>query len=96
MEFLSSLVFLYVIIFFLWTIKADFFFVIFTAVVFLYLIIGFFTKSPLRLFFEIIKFIIENPLGLVLLILPLTSYLLSNVIQNIIHSKEKRKSLNSI
>ena len=72
----ASILFLVFLLILLWNVKSDFFFILFSIAVFLYIIIRLLIKNPLKIIDETILFIISNPLGLIILILPLGLYAL--------------------
>lgn len=74
MEFLDSLLFILILLILLWTIKADFFFIIFGIASFLYFLIVLFSYNPLEIILSIFNFIFSNPLGLVIFFIPIIIY----------------------
>ncbi|KKM79972.1 hypothetical protein LCGC14_1344560 [marine sediment metagenome] len=86
MNSLDSFLFLLLVLNFLWLIKADIFFIVFGIVVLLYIITQSFFLDPLEIIFTIGQFILANPLGFLILFIPL-------IISGI--SKEIRKRIDS-
>jgi len=70
----ASILFLIFLLILLWNVKSDFFFILFSIAVFLYIILMLLIKNPLKILDETILFISSNPLGLIILILPLGLY----------------------
>ncbi|MHA2037257.1 MAG: hypothetical protein ACW972_03020 [Promethearchaeota archaeon] len=87
MELEIAVLFIFFIILILWEIKADFVLLIFGFAAYLFLLFYIGSADPLGSFVSIIDFLIFNPLGLLLLIIPLGLYS--------IYKYNKRKSNNS-
>ena len=66
-----AVLFIFFIILILWEIKADFVLLIFGFAAYLFLLFYIGSSNPLGVFVSIIDFLIFNPLGLLLLIIPL-------------------------
>jgi hypothetical protein len=79
--------FLLLLVAFLWVIKADIFFMVFGTVVLMYFLIMLFFMDPLEVLLSTFEFILLNPLGILILIIPLVIYL-------IFHWSKKRKGSN--
>ncbi|MFX1316403.1 MAG: hypothetical protein ACFE9T_11105 [Promethearchaeota archaeon] len=88
MEFIDSLLFLFVLLLFLWAIKADFFFIIFGIATFLYFIIILFYSNPVEIMLAVIYFIFMNPLGLILVFIPLILYSINVGIKKLMTNKK--------
>ncbi len=71
MKFLDAIVFLIILLVLLASIKADLFFLLFGTAVFLFFIIQFFFQNPFEIIVKLIEFILLNPLGFILLFIPL-------------------------
>lgn len=71
MEFLDALLFLVILLVIIWSVKADFFLVIFGFAILFFFLIQLFFMNPVDILIAIGSFIILNPLGFVLLFIPL-------------------------
>ncbi len=76
MEFLDSILFVFFILILLWLIKADFLFIILGIAAFLYFLLILFSENPLGITLSILNFLFLNPLGLLIIFIPLIIYLL--------------------
>jgi hypothetical protein len=81
MEFYDSILFVFFILILLWVIKADFFFLIFGIAAFLYFLILLFAENPLIIIVSTLQFIISNPLGIILIFIPLFLYVIMKIIR---------------
>lgn len=88
MNFLNSLLFLLLLLAFLWTIKADLFFMIFGTVILLYFITQMFFMDPLEILFSVGEFFLLNPFGVFILFIPLMIYGIYWGIRKISNSKK--------
>jgi hypothetical protein len=79
----ASIIFLIFIMVLLWNIKSDFFFIVFGVAAFLYILIELLVEDPFKILLKVIEFVILNPLGLIILFLPIFCYLLYNYISRI-------------
>ncbi|MFX1374582.1 MAG: hypothetical protein ACFFA0_02110 [Promethearchaeota archaeon] len=70
MEVEIAILFILFIILILWEIKADFVLLIFGFAAYLFLLFYIATSDPLEIMISILDFFIFNPLGLLLLIIP--------------------------
>ncbi len=87
MELEIAVLFILFIILILWEIKADFVLLIFGFAAYLFLLFYVGTSDPLGTFISILKFLIFNPLGLLILIIP------SGIISVYKYCKKNRKNL---
>jgi len=71
MELEIATLLIFFIILILWEIKADFVLLIFGFAAYLFLLFYIGTSDPLGIFLSIVDFLILNPLGIILLIIPL-------------------------
>lgn len=85
----ESIFFILFILILLWFIKADFFFIILGIAAFLFFLIIYFSKSPLEIILSILNFLFLNPLGLLLIFIPLILYLVREQIKK--HLNQKRE-----
>ena len=69
MEFLYAILFLYFILYMMYIIKANFFFLIIMIVTFLYFAIHLFILNPIKNTFTITDDILYNPWGLIILLI---------------------------
>jgi hypothetical protein len=83
MNFLNSLLFLGLLLSFFWIIKADLFFMIFGMALLLYFVINSFFVDPFEILFTIGQFIFTQPLGLLILFIPLIIYGIDKGIQKL-------------
>lgn len=74
MNFLNSLFFLIVLLFLVWNIKAELFYMIFGIFVFLYIISLLFLVDPLEIIIRTLLFMCFNPLGIITLFIPIIIY----------------------
>ncbi len=72
MDFVQSVIFLFLIVLFLSMLKSNIFLLVFGAVIFIYFILQLFSFDPIEILTITMNNILINPLGLVLLIIPLT------------------------
>lgn len=89
MEFYDSILFIFFILILLWVIKADFFFLIFGIAAFIYFLILLFVEDPLTIIISMIEFVFFNPLGLILIFIPLIIYILIKMIRRPPHLKRE-------
>ena len=83
MNFLNSLLFLVLLLSFFWIIKADLFFMIFGIVLILYFVIYSFTLDPFEVLITIGQFVFTNPLGILILFIPLIIYGINQGVQKL-------------
>lgn len=72
----ESILFVFFILILLWIIKADFLFIILGIAAFLFFLIILFSEDPLEITFAILNFLFLNPLGLLIIFIPLILYLI--------------------
>ncbi len=87
MEYLSAIFFFLVLLGFLWKMKADYLFVLFSVAVYLFLIFYIFKYNPSDLLLSVLNLFLVNPYGLLILVAPL--------VINYIYKQIKRRSSNS-
>jgi len=87
MKFLDAVFFLMILLVLLSSIKVDLFFLLFGTAVLLFFIVQLFFQEPLEIILDLIDFIFLNPLGFILLFVPL-------IISTIHNFFKKRKSTN--
>ncbi len=88
MDFFNALIFLLILLILLVSIKADFFFLIFGLVLLIFFVISLFFMSPLEIISSVISFIVLNPIGLVLLFVPLIISLLSKFLKKYVNFRD--------
>ena len=94
MELEESINFLFLIIFFLWFIKADFFFILFGVSVYLFILFYLYTSNPMESFELILNDIFVNPSVLLLPFIPLAIYISVMVIRKRIGNSKNKKLMN--
>lgn len=87
MEYLSAIFFFLVLLGFLWKMKADYLFVLFSVAVYLFLIFYIFKYNPSDLLLSVLNLFLVNPYGLLILLAPL--------VINYIYKQIKKRSSNS-
>ena len=93
MDITEAIPFLFMIMAFLWLIKADFFFILFGVAVYLFLIIFLFVSNPVESLFQIGDNIILNPITLVLFIVPFIAFGIIKFLQKILTKRRINKLL---
>ncbi len=81
MQLEDAINFLFIIMMFLWLIKADLFFIIFGATVYLFIVFFIFAINPFRSGTLIINDLLINPTYLILPFIPLFIYIVFNTIK---------------
>lgn len=92
MKFLDAVLFLIFLLVLLWSIKSDLFFMLFGTAVLLYFIIQLFFMDPLEILLSLVEFIFLNPLGFIILFIPLVISII-DYIRKKIKSKKNKKVL---
>ena len=87
MEYINAIFFLLVLLGFLWKMKADYLFVLFSFAAYFFLLIYIIKYSPLDLSLSVLNLFLINPYGLFILIVPLAI--------NYIYKQIKKRSSNS-
>jgi len=72
----DSMFFLLLLVAFLWVIKADIFFMVFGTVILMYFFVMLFFMDPIEVLLRTFEFIVINPVGIIILIIPLVVYLI--------------------
>ena len=90
MDYLTSILFLYLLLIFLWVIKADFMLVILAIAFFLFLLIFNSFQNPIEMLSNFYEMIYENPQRLLLILIPISIHLSVLLIKKKI-SKQTRK-----
>lgn len=72
MDFVQSVIFLFLIVLFLSMLKSNIFLLVFGSTIFIYFILQLFSFDPIEILTIAMNDILINPVGLVLLIIPLT------------------------
>ena len=87
MEYINAIFFLFVLLGFLWKMKADYMFVLFSFAAYLFLLLYIIKYSPLDLSLSVLNLFLVNPYGLFILVVPL--------VINYIYKQIKKRSSNS-
>ena len=87
MEYINSIFFFFVILSFLWKMKADYLFVLFGFAAYLFLLFYIIKYRPLDLFLSVLNLFLVNPYGIFILVVPLAI--------NYIYKQIKKRSSNS-
>jgi len=87
MEYLSALFFFLVLINFLWKMKADYLFVLFSFAAYLFLLFYIVKYNPLDLSLSVLNLVILNPYGLFMLVFVLVAPLVIDYIYERIKKK---------
>ena len=87
MEYIRAIFFFFVLLGFLWKMKADYLFVLFSFAAYLFLLFYIFKYSPLDLSLSVLNLFLVNPYILFTLVIPL--------VINYIYKKIKKRSLDS-
>ena len=87
MEYINAIFFFFVLLGFLWKMKADYMFVLFSFAAYLFLLLYIIKYSPLDLSLSVLNLFLVNPYGLFILVVPLAI--------NYIYKQIKKRSSNS-
>jgi len=87
MEYINAIFFFFVILGFLWKMKADYLFVLFSFAAYLFLLFYIIKYSPLDLFLSVLNLFLVNPYGIFILVVPIAI--------NCIYKQIKKRSSNS-
>lgn len=87
MDFINSLLFLLLLLLLIWTIKADFFFMVLGTVILLYFLFQLFFMDPLEIIFSIRDYFLINPSGVLILFIPLIISGVSHLLKKFSNSK---------
>ena len=91
MEFLESVLFLFIILILLTTIKSNTFLIIFGGAIYLFFLFQLFFDDSIGIFSFSLNFILDNPWGLMILPVPLIVDILSRNIKKISINKGRKK-----
>jgi len=86
MEYINVIFFFFIILGFLWKMKADYLFVLFSFAAYLFLLFYIIKYSPLDLFLSVLNLFLVNPYGIFILVVPLAI--------NYIYKQIKKRSSN--
>lgn len=87
MEYINAIFFFLLLLGFLWKMKADYMFVLFSFAAYLFLLFYIIKYSPLDLSLSVLNLFLVNPYGLFILVVPLAI--------NYIYKQIKKRSSNS-
>ncbi len=87
MNFAESILFLLMIVLFLSSLKSNTFFIVFGAAIYLFFILQLASFDPIEILEKIAKYIVFNPLGILILFIPL----MLNAFFNYLKSSLKKK-----
>jgi hypothetical protein len=88
MDFTDSVIFLFFLLLYLSTIKSNTFFFIFGAAIYLFLLIQLFFFDPLEILLSLSNYFLFNPLGFVLLLIPVVINLIYQSLRHIFDSNK--------
>jgi len=83
MEFADSLIFLFIIILFISSVKSNFFLIVFGSAIFMFFILHLFSFSSIEILVLVVQYIIFNPIGFFILSIPLIFDIVIRIVKKI-------------